>query len=153
MLATCNCDMPATLGNSIYLRLDRSVGEFFVGEEISQRLRSDLEQILGTPDHLELDDSLADSGKNLHVVTLPWPVFFSFVGHGVERTPAGVDASAVGVCLQLLCRALGFGGRVGLREHDGPLVVRRHLLEDFFCEYLRHCRHSDQNRRIHELDG
>lgn len=130
--------MSAALTYPLYFRLACSISELLLSDQSCQSLCRDLEKVLRTPRHLELDDCFAYSRKNVHVVALAWPVLLAFVSEGVEGTTAGLDSAAICVRLQLLGSTLRLGRRVGLRKHDRSLVVTRNLLQDFFCENLGH---------------
>uniref|UniRef100_A0A1I8I0U8 Sigma non-opioid intracellular receptor 1 n=1 Tax=Macrostomum lignano TaxID=282301 RepID=A0A1I8I0U8_9PLAT len=52
----------------------------------------------------------------------------------------GEDGTAAGVLVGLFGGALGLGGRVAQREHDGAIVELPHLLQQLGCEGARHCR-------------
>ena len=97
---------------------------------------------------LAQDGGQRDAGEDVGVVALAGFEPLSPEFDGIERTSGTEDAASLRVLVGFGGRALGARGRVGEGENDGPLVRRRHVLQDAGSESPADRRRPDYHAEV-----
>lgn len=113
-------------------RVEKTLSTLLGGQGIGAGTSSRVDQTVADVGGLGQDTTQAETGEDVHVVTLSRCADNTGGGVSVlgESSARGKNDLALGVDHGLLERALGLVGRVGEREDDGALVQSGHGAEN-----------------------